>query len=106
MTVITNRPDVVVDDEILDVTNLAVRRLDVIPADFVSAPQMVIPRFFAFGGFPPFCAFSHEVALISPSVWAGPVDRPSIIPVIILLKLAGNGPVAVQGWTILDLFLG
>src|SRR5664280_2449715 len=103
---ITNRPRLVIDDKILDVANLAVQGLDVITTHSMSAAQMVIPRFPTLVGFPPFFTVTHNAGISSPTVWAAPIHRVSIIPVVGLLELSRDGLVTVQGWTVLDLLFG
>src|ERR1700733_4826044 len=103
---ITNRPCLVIDDEILDVTNLAVQGLDVMAAHTVSAAQMVIPCFLMPGGFFPLFTVPHRIGIRSPTVDAAPIYRVFIMPVIGLFKLAGDGLVSVQGGAVLDLLFG
>ncbi len=129
---ITHRPGLVVDDEILDVTNLPIGRLDAMAAHIARAPQMGIPTVLVASGSPqcvrvrhaggigvqsgwitPWRGFSllssvaDKVWIVtgSPHVWATPIHRPSVVPVIGLLELSRYRLVAVQRRTVLNLLL-
>src|ERR1017187_1834134 len=108
---ITNRPSLIVYDEILNVAKLAVQGLDMMTAYAVSAAQMGIPPFHARCGNPvlsmvPRFTVPHKIRKGTPTVEAAPIDRIIIMPIVSLFKLVGNRLVSVQGWTIFDLFFG
>ncbi len=72
----------------------------------VSAAQMGVPFFPSLSRFFPFFAVTHNLGIRSPLVWAHPILRPAIVPIVVHLELAGDGLVTVPGWTVLDLFFG
>src|SRR5665648_170794 len=67
---------------------------------------MGIPRFLILSGFSPRFTVTHNVGIISPHVWSGPITWPSIISIVALLELSRNWFVAVQGWAVLYLLFG
>src|SRR5512140_1719527 len=86
--------------------NRTVCGLDVMATHIVRAAQMGIPRFSTWVGLSPFFRVAHNVRIKPPQVWAIPICRPSIIPVVGLLELSRDRLVTVQGWTVLNLLFG
>src|SRR5665213_1221227 len=108
---ITNRPRLVINEEIRGVANLAIQGLDMMAAHAVSAPQMVIPFFLMPVRFFPLITVTHftvahKIRISSPTVGAAPIRWVSIMSVVSLLELVGDGLVSVQRGTVLDLLFG
>ena len=108
---ITNRPSIVVNDEILNVAKLAVHSLDMMTAHTVSAAQIGVPSYNARCGsrllpMVSRCAVTDKIWKGTPTVGTAPIGRIIIMPIIGLLKLVRDRFVGVQGRAFFDLLFG